>query len=237
VFLDYLLWGAGIGLLLVILIRGWLAPMLRNYPVFYSYILFVLGVEFLRAILMSTFGPKSSQYYYAYYWPTYMMSVLQFVVVWTVHSKVFGRPHAVKRLTQFLLIAAILLLPLLWKVMELRGSHIFYRIQIIALFVQMASCVFVCRDLFIEREKIRIGQNLFGILTGTSLMVGSQTINFGAYLLLGTSEHAFWFLIPFMYFLALSVFAFSLWNCDPLRTRMEGSANTEVRLERKWPRP
>ena len=233
VFSEILLWGAGIGLLLVILIRGWLAPMLRDYPVFYSYILFVLGVEFLRAILMSTFGRESSQYYYAYYWPTYMMSVFQFVVIWTVHSKVFGRSHAVKRLTQFLLIAGILLLPLLWKVTELSGSHVFYRIQIIALFVQMASCVFVCRDLYTEREKIRIGQNLFGILTGTSLMVGSQTINFGAYLLLHTSGHAFWFLIPFMDFLALSVFAYCSWTYDPMRTRMEGSANTDMRPERK----
>ncbi len=198
--------------------------MLRDYPVFYSYTLFVLGVEFLRAILLSTFGLESRQYYYAYYWPTYMMSVFQFVVIWNVHSKVFGMSHAVKRLMQFLLVASILLLPLLWKVMELRGSHYFYRIQMIALFVQMASCVFVCRDLYTQREKIRIGQNLFGILAGTSLLVGSQTINFGAFLLLDTSEHAFWFLIPFMYFLALSVLAYSLWNYDPLRTREEGSA-------------
>ena len=217
-------------MLLVILIRGWLAPMLRTYPVFYSYILFVLGVEFLRAILLSTFGLESRQYYYAYYWPTYMMSVLQFVVIWNVHSKVFGRWHAVKRLTQFLLIASILLLPLLWKVTEMKGSHYFYRIQIIALFVQMASCVFVCRDLYTQREKIRIGQNLFGILTGTYLLVGYQPKHFRAFLLLDTSEHAFWFLIPFMYFLALSVLAYSLWSYDPLRTREEGS----VKLAYAW---
>ena len=199
--------------------------MLRDYPLFYSYILFMLGVEFLRAVIVSTYGMTSRPYYYAYFWPTYLASVFHFAIIWSVHAKVFGVSHAVKRLAQFLLVATILLLPLAWKVMEMKGSHEFYRFHILALFLQMASCVFVCRDLYMQRAKIRIGQNLFGILAGTSLLAGSLTINFGAYLLLGSSEHAFWFLIPFMNFLALSILAFTLWNHDPLQERKWLSEN------------
>jgi hypothetical protein len=193
--------------------------MLKDYPVFYSYILFMLGVEFLRALIVSVYGVSSRPYYYAYFWPTYLMSVFHFAIIWSVHAKVFGASHALKRLAQFLLLASILLLPLVWKVLELKESHEFYRFHLLALFLQMASCAFVCRDLYMQRENFRIGQNLFGILAGTSLLAGSLTINFGAYLLLGSSEHAFWFLIPFMNFLALSILAFTLWNHDPLQER------------------
>lgn len=195
--------------------------MIREYPVFYSYIVFMLSVEVLRSVLLSLFGIQSRPYYYAYYWPTYLMSAFQFALIWSVHSEVFGFSKTLKRLASFFLIVSFLMLPLVWKVLELGGSHDFYKFHILALFVQMASCVFVCRDLYMERGKIGIGLNLFGILTGTSLMVGSQTINFGAFLLLNTSEHAFWFLIPFLYFLALSVLAYTFWSYDPLRRKTE----------------
>ena len=43
-------------------------------------------------------------------------------------------------------------------------------------------------------------------------MIGCQTINFAGFTFVQSSSQVFWFLVQFIYFLALIIFTYTLWD-------------------------
>ncbi len=59
-------------------------------------------------------------------------------------------------------------------------------------------------------------ENLKGILSGLSLMIGCQAINFIGFAFHQSSAAVFWFSVQFIYFVALIVFVYALWDYAPI---------------------
>ena len=92
----------------------------------------------------------------------------------------------------------------------------FHSYHTLTLFPQMCLCLLLCREAIRVREKIDLGLNLKGLLAGLSLLIGCQVMNFMAYLFGGGAAQIFGFFMQFIYFLALIVFAYTLWDYAPL---------------------
>ena len=113
-------------------------------------------------------------------------------------------------------IASVLTIPVILGVVFLRGGGLFHSYHTLTLFLQMCLCLLLCREAIRVREKIDLGLNLKGLLAGLSLLVGCQVMNFMAYQFGGGPAQIFGFFMQFIYFLALIVLAYSLWDYAPL---------------------
>jgi len=211
---TYVLWVIGEALLVVILTRGVMARLIRRYPAFYRYIGFTLAVSLLRTIVSSMFGLTSDAYYWAYHLPNLVSPVLLILVLREVWLHV--RPIDSKGWKGIL--GPALVISLIVTGVGIRlfagGGDPFFRYQAVALLAQTLACIFVYGRVCGRRE-LSLGRNLKGILLGMALLVGFQGMNFARLLFVSTPFEVFSFFLQFFYFLALSIFAFSLWTYEP----------------------
>jgi len=216
-FTSYVVWAANPALLALLLLRGYWEGMLSRYRIFYGYIVFVLVTSLVRIGVSGLYGRASYEYYYAYYLPTFVMPFLQLAIIWSVYARIFGLRGQATKLIKPLVVVFALSLPLVARIVFFQGGDLFFHFHLITLFLQVVSCLLVCRKMLLVRDRIRIGQNLAGMLLGIGLMVALQTLNFAAYVLLGSSAEVFWFFVPFVYVLSLAVMVYCLWNYQPVR--------------------
>jgi hypothetical protein len=206
-------------ILMLIIWRGVIAGMIRRYPVFYGYVSFVFSASIVQLLVWEVWGRESAQYHYAYYLPTLLMPLLQFWVLWRIYRKVIGDTDKAWPPPRWASIfVAVMALLAGYKVMTVPELLLVFRYHAITLPVQVAICLVIFRAVA-RHSPGTLGRNVTGILLGMSLIVALQTINFTAYLFLDSSSTVFGFLVQFVYFLALGVFGWSLWDYRPLQPR------------------
>jgi len=216
-FIASVLWIGSDFLLILILIRAVKSRMLSSYSVFYGYVGFVLTVSLLRRVVALSLGKSAPLYSAVYYLPTFAEPLLQMWILWDIYRRIIGYDKASWRNGFSLIIVGILLTaPVAWGVFSLKGGSLFYPYHVLTLFLQMAICLQICREAVRAREKIDLGQNLKGILSGLSLMIGCQAINFISLVFNQSSYLVFWFFVRFIYFVALILFAYALWDYAPI---------------------
>jgi len=215
--IDSVLWIGTDCLLLLILIRAVKGRMLSAYPVFYGYLGFLLMVSLLRRVVALSLGRQSSLYSSVYYLPTFLFPLLQIWILWDLYRRIIGySKSAWRNCVSSIIVVAVLTAPVVWGVLSLKGSRFFYQYHALTLFFQMVICLQVCREAVRAREKIDLGQNLKGILSGLSLMIGCQAINFISRVFNQSSYVAFWFFVEFVYLMSLILFAYALWDYSPI---------------------
>ena len=140
-----------------------------------------------------TFGVDSLQYYYAYYGPTFVMPVLQIWILWDIYRRIVGYTKTSwSNPARFSMIASVMTIPILWAVFTLeKGAGFFHQYHTVTLFLQMTLCLLVGRE---------------------AVMIGCQTINFAGFAFVQPPSHVFWFLVQFIYFVALIIFTYTLWD-------------------------
>ena len=162
-----------------------------------------------------TVGRGSTAYHYAFFVPTYLMPILHLWILWDTYRRIIGHAETAigysktywRASLRLIMIASVLTMPVILGVAFLRGGD---------LFLQMCLCLLLCREAIRVREKIDLGLNLKGLLAGLSLLIGCQVMNFMAYQFGGGAAQIFGFFMQFIYFLALIVFAYTLWDYAPL---------------------
>jgi len=204
-------------LLVLILVRAAKNRILRAYPPFYSYLGFLLAVDLARWLVVLSVGTHSSLYRSVYYSTTYVFPLLQIWILWDIHRRIVGYSKTSWRevfgsVTMVSVVAA----PVVWGVFFLKGGRFFDLYHVVTLSAQMAICLHICRKAILTREEIDLGQNLKGILSGLSLMIGCQAINFVGRVFAQSSYQVFSFFVQFTYLLALMVFAYALWDYTPI---------------------
>lgn len=209
---------AGYLLVFLLLLRGLMRGLVRHYGPFYIYVAFVLISSTLQMAMLLSYGHGSGEYRRAYEIPTYIMPLLQLSILWDLYGRLtttaVGAREARVRL---ILVAMLLTSPIFVAILTAESANLFVVYHSLTLFLQMALCLLLSREAVRVRHELDLGQNLRGILVGMSLLVGCQTINFVAFVLLESPLLVFKFFVQFIYFGALIVFVHSLWDYAPLR--------------------
>ncbi|HXK59191.1 MAG TPA: hypothetical protein PLP42_04785 [Acidobacteriota bacterium] len=212
-FAQYALSTFGNILLLLILARGTLAGLFRRYPAFYCYVGFSLIVSFCQLLIGVVYEFDSSAYYWAWQIPNLASAVFLLLVLWEIWRYVEAtNPRKKQILLSFALAGGTT--AIVATRLESTTGDPYFHLQAAALFAHMLACILVYSRICARRDVI-LGRNLRGMLVGVSLLVGFQGVNFARLLFVGSPFEVFAFFLQFFYFLALSVFAYSLWNYEP----------------------
>jgi hypothetical protein len=214
---GYTLSITGNALLLLILYRGLRNRMVAWYPLFYGYIGYVLAASAVQVYMALQHGVASRSYHYAFHLPSLLLPLLQMLILWNIYARVIGNTKNTWRtwIGSGILVAALSLV-VAQKVFSM-GGDFFYSYHAVMCFVQMLACVLVYRSTQRHPEVV-LGRNLNGILLGISLVVGLQAVNLAHFLFKDVSFLVIGFFMQFIYFVALSVFAYTMWHFDPVRT-------------------
>lgn len=211
------LWIGSDFLLFLILIRAVKGRMLSAYPVFYGYLGFALTVSLVRRVVALSLGTNAPLYRDVYYLPTYVAPLLQIWILGDLYRRIIGYNKTFWRnCLNLIIVVAVLTAPVAWGVYSLKGGLLFYPYHALTLFLQMTICLLICREAVRARGKIDLGQNLKGILSGLSLMIGCQAINFIGFVFDQLSAPVFWFSVQFVYVMSLILFAYALWDYSPI---------------------
>ncbi len=214
-FATYALGLTSVALLLVIVVRAFSAHLLSRYRAFYCYIGFMIATSLTQAAILAVLGQKSAAYYWAWHLPNLLSPFLLVFVLVDIWRRVEPTESFNKRLLlvpSFVLGSTVVIMGA--RLFEAKGNP-FFRFQAVALFAQMLVSIFVYMRVS-GRQEVNLGKNLKGILLGVSLLVGLQGVNFAHLLFIGTPKEVFGFFVQFFYFLALSVFTYSLWSYEPV---------------------
>ena len=211
----YFLQGVSLTLLGLILYRAYTNRMLGHFPIFYGYIGYVfIGIPFL-ILTLAIYGIRSDQYYYGFQAHAALVPILQLWVLLDLYQRILGNAKTPRR--EFLrsaIVVAVVTAPVVWSVLV--GKHDFFvRYHAITFVFQVFLCLIVYRAIGQHRGVI-LGQNFLGILSGVSLMVAFQAINFSSRLFLDGSWQVFRFFIQFIYVVGLIVFVYTLWDESPM---------------------
>jgi hypothetical protein len=206
------IWLAGISLEALLIFRIWHARNFRAYPLFFSYITFVLVQEILSYVV----AHLRPAFYPGVYWSTEFIGifvgcamVLEFA--WIGLAQFPG----VAKLARFALISTFLLTVGRVLLTAMQVSLGWSALLIIQLerdmrFVQIAV-IFSLLFLFL-RYQVPIGRNLRGIILGYGLFLGISIVNL-TYLsqLGGTATFIASYIQSSAYFVALCVWTIFLW--------------------------
>ncbi len=208
---SYLLWGIILFLLGLILYRAYGNRMLGHFPIFYGYIGFTFIASAVLAVIIAIYGFESVQYFYGFQARNAPVPILQLWVLGDLYRRILGNTKTSRReFSRSVMVVAVVAAPVVWKV--LAGEHdYFVSYHAITLVFQVFLCLIIYRAIGKHRGTI-LGQNFLGILSGVSLMVALQAINFSHVLFLDSSPKIFRFFGQFIYLLALIVFAYTLWD-------------------------
>jgi hypothetical protein len=213
---GYTLSITGNALLLLIIYRGLRNNMVALYPLFYGYVGFVFANSLVQVYMALVYGLNSTSYYHAYHIPGLLVPFLQMLILWDIYRKVIGNTkNSWRAWIGSGMLMGVLGLVVARKIFSL-GGDFFYSYQAVMCFVQMVACVLVYRSTEGRRDLV-LGRNLNGILLGLSLLVGLQAVNLAHFFFRDVSFLVIGFLMQFTYFVALSIFAYTLWHFDPVR--------------------
>ncbi|MBI2821514.1 MAG: hypothetical protein HYX74_04765 [Acidobacteria bacterium] len=215
-FHTYTIWIANIALLALILIRGIANRMLSSYVIFYAYVAFAFFTAVGQLVVGVLWGRTSTYYYYGFHIPNLVMPALQFWILWDLYQRIIGNHKtAVRNLRRSVTLILAMTVPVAWGVISLQESNFFNRYHALTLSLQIAACLLIYKTVC-SRHDLALGRNLKGLLSGLSLMVAFQGINFTRFLFGVETYQSFGFFVPFIYFLALIVFAYTLWSHEPM---------------------
>ncbi|HEY2933800.1 MAG TPA: hypothetical protein VGK99_18845 [Acidobacteriota bacterium] len=217
-FTQITLWISASALHLLIFFRGMHERALTRYKAFYVYIGFVSAISLMRICIFWKYGWYSPHYYYAYHLPNLLMPIFQLLVLLDLYGRFIGYSKiSWKKRVKFITVATLMAAPVAWKVFTVTSFSFFWRYDTFMLLLQVAACLMVWHA-FAARRDTDFGRNLKGIMVGIASLLAFQALNFATLILGGGTYLVFMFLTQFIYFLALAVFAYTLWTFDPVRT-------------------
>ena len=213
--LDQAIWWSTIALELLLFVRGFQSALVSRYPVFYTYISFVLLQELLR---FSVYRWDPTRYP-AIYWPTEFLGVvIGCGVIFEIYRVgLAAYPGTAKMARAVLLfvfafacIAAfadssrghVLRIPTVWQLeRNIRAVQALAIAALVGLFLSYS---------------VRVGKNLLGMLLGYGLFVGVSVFQLTFVSPAGNRFSDFWsYLHPLSYDAALIIWATYLWVHKP----------------------
>lgn len=223
---QILMW-SGIVLLALVLVRGCTRKMLREYAPFYAYVAFSLLATLSLAVVIPYSGVTGKLYYHTYYAEALAIPLFYLWILVALYRRIKGageRCEGIRGIPVWLAVISVLAG---WKFFQVSAvgpdGGLLFKVNALTLPIAVVGCILVHRMASLHRE-VRLGRNFSGILTGLSILVGFQTINFTIFCFGGPSTQSsgssfqiLSFLSQFTYFAALVIFAYTLWDYAPMR--------------------
>lgn len=230
--LGQIIWWSGITIETVILARALFGKLLKQYPAFYAYLLFV----WMQSLLRFSVYHARPQFYPRVFWITEWLGVLVgCAVVFDIYRVGLRAYPGTARLARNLLAFVFLLAfvkatvetgnnPLWWSTASTLDLELALRVvQVLALVALVALFRFYA---------IPFGRNLQGILLGYGLFLGESVVWLSFAPRSSESFRAFWSHIQASsYFIVLLVWALHLWSYVP-----NPEPKVAVRLEEQYQR-
>ena len=214
--LTMVIWWLAILLEALLLIRGFQQKLVRQFPIFYSYILFVLVEEFLRFSVYRWFSSRYSQVY----WITQFLSlVIGSAVIFEIYRVGLRWFPGTARMARYLLLivfgavfAKTLANPsggLFWWIAE-RSLMLERNLRIV-----QALAILTLVSLFLWYA-VPFGKNLKGILFGYGLFIAMSIVQL-TLSYTWDDIRLFWpYVQPVSYLLVLGLWASALWSAQPV---------------------
>jgi hypothetical protein len=209
-----LIWWTGIALETVVFVRGFYGRLTHRFPIFYSYIGFVLLQEIARLLAFQQGGPT----YKAVYWVTEFLGLaIGSLVVFEIYKVSLAAYPGAARMARSAL-AFVFSVALAKALLIAPTSGVRWQASSTALEMERAlrsvqATAIVALVLLFLLYSIPFGRNLRGILLGYGLFVGERVIclNF-----VSLQTHNFWFYAySASYIGALSLWLGHLWSYEP----------------------
>ena len=215
--LTVAIWLAGISLEGLLLFRGLQVRLLRRFPIFYFYILFVLADEILRFSVYRWYPDHYAQVY----WSTQFLGLfIGSAVIFEIYRVGLVRFPGTARMTRYVLlfvfgvvVAKALTNPPDGLLSWLAGTSVelerdLRTVQALAILTLVALFLWYA---------IPFGRNLKGILLGYGLFIATSLVQFALWHYSIGNVEAFWpYAQPLSYILVLGVWLCALWSTDPV---------------------
>ena len=212
--LTMVIWWLAILLEALLLIRGFQEKLVRRFPIFYSYILFVLVEELLRFSVYRWFSSRYSQVY----WATQFLSlVIGSAVIFEIYRVGLRSFPGTARMARYLLL--IVFGAVFAKTLANPSGGVFWWIAERSLMLErnlrivQALAILTLVSLFLWYA-IPFGKNLKGILLGYGLFIAMSIVQLTLSYTWGDIR-LFWpYVQPVSYLLVLGLWASALWTAQ-----------------------
>jgi len=211
--LSLAVWLTTLVLETLVLFRALRGEILSKYVLFYVY----LAAVFLQSFCLLIIYLARSSYYASLYWSAEFVSVvLGCGVVWEIYRGALGRFPGAARMARnmlffILLIVISKILANIWNSTDWRPAGTLVEMERDLRAVQ--ATVLIGLLLVIAFYRIPLGQNLWGMMLGYGLFVGTNVITLALRALLGDSFQAAWhYLQPLSYLAVLCIWSMALWS-------------------------
>ena len=221
----------------VILFRGISSRHFKLFPLFYSYMAYVLCGS---TVMYLVYG-LDRRAYPSVYWFYYLISILvEFSVLVEISDHIFQSLPAVRRLGRALTIVTSGVLALLYVLPAIVWSH-YLRPALLdfALRASVTKIVVLIALFFASRQfRSKLGKNVAALMLGFSIYMGVNVANLAAAKAFDPAIYGqvLWILTPTAYALCLLVWTIALWDTVPARSAdivslAGGKGPKEVALE------
>jgi hypothetical protein len=210
-----LLWIAGIALESVILFRFLKNRLYAHYPFFFAYLVVVWAWEMALWPIYRFHYASYSQFF----WVDQFLNLLAgFGVLFEIVRKSFQSFPGARTFAATLL-AAMLAVLCGYFVFRLVPSSVpgYEGFSDLERDFRAIQALTLCGVLVvISYYRIDVGRNLFGIIAGLGLYVGSTILSHELKSYVGPGFNAAWGVVqPYAYLLSLIIWVFTLWSCSP----------------------
>ena len=224
------IWILGLALIGVVLARACAQRLIFAYPTFYTYLAFVL----LTSLgLLFIYWTKRSEYTRSYWCVEFTGAALGCAVVWEIYRHALGRFPGAARMARNVLLFTLALTVSKALANSSTGLGWWPAKTLVALerdLRTVQAAVLVGLAIVIASYAIPLGRNLWGMITGYSLLIGTNVVTLSLSEHLGSSFYTTWrYLQPLAYMTALSVWCAALWSYGPVP-----AANANPRIEQDY---
>jgi hypothetical protein len=187
--------------------------MFRVYPLFYAYVVCVLGSEISR---LAVYKYRAPQYTY-WWWGTEFVSLLMgYFVIFDIFEKALAGFEGVRRLARVVGLVVLAGIVAFTTFQLLARNHLAQGLTSVEVErnLRFAELILLGGILFLTAYYgIPMGRNLKGIILGYGLYVGTVVIDDAAWSYLGESSRAIVSTVRGdSYFVALMVWTVTLWS-------------------------
>jgi hypothetical protein len=228
--LSLAIWLAGLLALALLLIRAVIGGFTRRYTLFYVYVTFVLVTS---CFLVFIYFAKPSEYRHFYWYTEFPGVALGCGIVWEIYRGSLGRFPGAARMARSVLF--FMLAMVLSKVLvdTWNGTVWWPTGTVVELERDLRAAqaiVLVGLVMIISFYRIPLGQNLWGMMLGYGLFIGTNVITLALRALLGDVFNNAWlYLQPLSYNAMLCVWCIALWSYKPVPV-----PKTEPRIEQDY---
>jgi len=225
--LTQLIWAIGVSLEVLVLLRGARGRLIIRFPLFYTYLAFVL----LNDLFMFVAYRTSSATYARIYWPTQFLGlVIGCAIIFEIYRVGLKAFPGTARMARNLLLFVFAMVFAKAIVNGLDGVSLRSAASNLELERNLRvvqSCALLALVAVFLLYAIPLSRNLKGILLGYGIFLGVSVVQLTFMNLLGVKIEAIWpYLQPVSYLLILAVWAAALWSRSE-----EPEANRKIVLE------